>query len=300
MTTPRVVVIGSVMVDRVVAVPAIVRPGETVAALGMAIHPGGKGANQAAAASRAGAETIFAGRTGRDGGFVLDALRRLGVDVSAAHVDEGASGTAFVQVDATGQNAIAIVPEANARFDARDLDRAVSSIRPGDLVLLQNETAQLDEVVGAVRERGGRPWLNVAPVDPRPSAATLAAVECLLVNESEAAALSGGESDPGEALRILCDETAGRLVVVTLGADGARAGRDDARWSQAAHEVEVLDTVGCGDAFIGAMAAWTVRGAPEGAALAAACAAGSLAATRRGAMPSMPDRAAIEALVAGA
>lgn len=308
MTPPQVVVIGSVMIDRTVAVPGIVRPGETIAASGMEIHPGGKGANQAAAAARAGAATIFVGRVGRDGIFVLEALNRMGVDTTRCRVEEGSSGSAFLQVAADGENAIVIAPEANARFDRDDLGRAVAAIRGGDLVLLQNETSQLDETIRAASERGARVWLNAAPANPRPSRAALENVDALIVNETEAAALvddqadqadQADHTDPSEVLGFLCTALPAQLVVVTLGPDGAIAGRGDRRWSQAAMPVEAIDTVGCGDAFVGAMAAWTAGGASLEEALAAGCAAGSLAAGVRGAMPSMPDRTAIEAMVAG-
>lgn len=295
--SPRVVVIGSVMVDRVVAVPAIVRPGETLAASEMAIHPGGKGANQAAAAARAGAETTFVGRTGRDGEFVLETLRELGVETSNCALDEGSSGTAFLQIAPDGENAIVIVPGANARFDRDDLARAVAAIVPGDLVLLQNETAMLEETIDASVAAGAKVWLNPAPADPRVSAAALAKVDVLILNETEAAALATGKADPAAALDALCLERPAQLVVVTLGAKGAIAGHGDRRWAQAARPVEAVDTVGCGDAFIGAMAAWTVGGASVEGSLAAGCAAGSLAATVHGAIPSMPDRHAVEQVV---
>jgi len=296
---PRIVVIGSVMVDRVVSVPAVVAAGATILGGSIEVHPGGKGANQAAAASRAGAPVVFVGRTGRDGAFVLEALRSLGVGVDACRIDEGASGSAFVQVAADGENAIVVVPAANARFDRDDLARAMQEVREGDLVLLQHETAMLAEVVAAGLERGGRLWLNASPADPSLWSLPLARLEALVVNETEAAVLSGGLPDPHAAMEHLVARLPEVLVIVTLGRDGAIAARGRGRWRQASFEVEAIDTVGCGDAFVGVLAAATRRGTEVAGALREACAAGALAATVRGAIPSMPSRKAIAALAGG-
>ena len=294
----RVVVIGSVMVDRVVRVPTIVRAGETLAAASIETHPGGKGANQAAAAARAGAAVVFAGRTGRDGAFVLEALEASGVDVSPSRVDEGASGTALVQVASGGENAIAIVPEANARFDREDLDRALRCVRAGDLVLLQNETALLEESIESAHAAGARVWLNAAPAPLRLPSSNLELLDALVVNETEAEALAETGAPP-DALSRLCARLPESLVVVTLGKFGVLAGRGSSRWSQEAFAVDAIDTVGCGDAFIGAMAAAIACGDAVAAALREAAAAGALAATRAGAMPSLPTRREIDRLLAG-
>lgn len=296
---PRVRVIGSIMVDRVVRVPSIVRSGETIAAASIEVHPGGKGANQAAAAALAGANVSFAARTGRDGAFVLDALAERGVDVSPSRIDDGASGTAFVQVAASGENAIAIVPEANARFDREDLARAIGGVRSGDLVLLQNETALLEEAIAALRASQVMIWLNAAPAHPVIDFKVLEQVDVLLVNETEAAAIAGA-TDPHESLERLADRLPKTLVVVTLGAQGAIACHGERRWSQPSFEVHAIDTVGCGDAFIGAMAAAIARGADVATSLREGCAAGALAAMRAGAMPSLPTRAEIDRLLADA
>ena len=296
---PRIVVIGSIIVDRVVKVPSIVRPGETLSARSIEVHPGGKGANQATAAALAGASVAFVGRTGRDGAFVLDALAERGVDVSASRIDEGASGTAFVHVADRGENAIAIVPEANARFDGEDLDRAVRLVRPGDLVLLQNETAMLEETFEALRGSANMRWLNAAPAEPRVAPELLEQVDVLLVNETEAAAIAGSD-DPHESLAVLGSRLPRTLVVATLGPRGAIARHGDRHWTQQPFQVEAVDTVGCGDAFIGAMAAAIARGADVATALREGGAAGALAATRPGAIPSLPTRGEIDRLLAGA
>lgn len=285
------------MVDRVVSVPTVVAAGATILGGSIEVHPGGKGANQAAAAALAGAPVLFAGRTGRDGAFVLDALRSLGVGVDACRIDDGASGSAFVQVAADGENAIVVVPAANARFDRDDLARAMREVRRGDLVLLQHETAMLAEVVAAGLERGARLWLNAAPADPSLWSLPLGRLEVLVVNETEAAVLSGGVLDPLAAMEHLAARLPEVLVVVTLGRDGAIAAQGPSRWRQPSFEVEAIDTVGCGDAFVGGLSAARLRGAAVEEALREACAAGALAATGRGAIPSMPSRSRIASLI---
>ena len=285
------------MIDRVVAVPRIVPAGSTLVARGLEVHPGGKGANQAAAAALAGATVTFASRAGRDGGFVLEALTERGVDCSACRLDDGLSGTAFVQVAASGENAIAIVPEANARFDRADLARAVATIGERDLLLLQNETALLAESIEAGLACGARIWLNAAPADRRLLDLPLHRLDALIVNEHEAATLTHVELSPENALEELAARLPATLVVVTLGPDGAIAARGERRWRQPPFAVQAIDTVGCGDAFVGAMAAAVVSGRSIDEALRDGCAAGALAATRRGAIPSLPLRAAISELV---
>jgi ribokinase len=295
-TAGRVTVIGSIMVDRVVAVPKIVPSGATVTARGIEVHPGGKGANQAAAAAMAGAEVTFAGRTGHDGAFVLEALRERGVDTSACRIDDGPSGTAFVQVAPNGENAIAIVPEANARFDRDDLAKAIAAVGADSLVLLQHETALLAETIDAAADRGARVWLNAAPADRGVLSLPLHRLDALIVNEHEAATLTHPELAPDRALEALASSLPTALVIITLGRDGAIAARGDRRWKQPSFPVHAIDTVGCGDAFVGAFAAAIAAGRAIERALQEGCAAGALAATRRGAIPSLPVRAAIDQL----
>lgn len=292
--TGRVTVIGSIMIDRVVAVSRIVPAGTTIVARGIEVHPGGKGANQAAAAALAGASVTFAGRAGRDGGFVVEALAERGVDTTPCHLDDGLSGTAFVQVAPNGENAIAIVPEANARFDRDDLARAVAAIGSGELVLLQNETALLAETIEAALARGARVWLNAAPADRGLLDLPLHRLDALIVNEHEAATLTHPELSPDRALEALAARLPATLVIVTLGSDGAIAARGERRWKQPSFPVVAIDTVGCGDAFVGALAAAVAAGRSIERALREACAAGALAATGRGAIPSLPGRDAID------
>ena len=291
-------VVGSLMVDRILRVASIPRPGETVTARSARTMPGGKGANQAAAAARCGARVRCCGRTGPDGAFVVDALRGCGVDVGAVRTDDAMSGNASVMVADSGENAIVIAPEANARLEPRDVSRFLSGAAPGDLALFQNECAGLHAGIAAAVGAGLQAWLNAAPADGGLAAIDLGVLSGLVVNETEAEAMTG-ERDPKRALEVLAGRMPHGAVVVTLGAAGAIAAQHDARLRIPGHAVHAIDTVGCGDAFVGAMLAALAEGRGLEDALRWGNAAGALAAQREGAMPSLPTREAVLVLAAG-
>lgn len=288
-----VVVFGSVNADLVARVETLPKEGETQTAAGYAVHAGGKGANQALAARRAGAEVALFGAVGRDGfaELALATLRDTGIDLSGLAVTDHPTGIALIHVDARGRNAITVVPGANA--DARAAAVADSSLAPTTTVVLQFEVphAEVASLAARARSRGARVILNVAPPVPLPEA-LLAAVDVLVVNEHEAAFVareSGLPSDPAG----LCSAAADRwklAAVVTLGADGLVAADAGHRYRVPAAPVDVRDTTAAGDAFVGALAAALDRGATLREALAEGVAAGSHACTGDGAQPSIGRR----------
>ena len=288
-------VIGSLMIDRVLRVPALPAAGETVMARSAAIHPGGKGANQAVAAARCGARVRMLGRTGSEGAFIVRELAAAGVNTACVTTSDAMSGFAAVMVADDGMNSIVIAPEANSRIGDVDIDAFLAGASPGDLLLMQNECSGLGHAVTAARARGMRIWLNAAPMGDAVRSIDLGALSCLLVNEHELAALTD-LGEPEAALDRLANAWPKLDVVVTLGAAGWIARVDGALLSGRAIPVEAIDTVGCGDAFVGALAALRSEGMPWIDALARANAAGALAATVAGAIPSMPMREAIETL----
>ncbi|MEY5060170.1 MAG: hypothetical protein RIS45_91, partial [Planctomycetota bacterium] len=155
------------MIDRVVRVAEIPRPGETLAASSSATFAGGKGANQAAAAAKCGAKVRMLGRGGRDSRFIVEALREAGVRTRAIALDDPEAGAATVMVADSGENAIVIAPGANTRIAPRDIERFLESARQGEIVLFQNECSCLHEGIAAAAARGLRVWLNAAPADAR-------------------------------------------------------------------------------------------------------------------------------------
>ncbi|MEY2713470.1 MAG: Bifunctional ribokinase/ribose-5-phosphate isomerase, partial [Planctomycetota bacterium] len=242
------------MVDRVLRVATLPRAGETITARSATIHPGGKGANQAVAAARCGARVRMLGRTGADGRFIVDELVHAGVDAAAITTDDRMSGSAAVMVDDHGMNSIVIAPEANTRLTETAIDAFLDGAEPGGILLVQNECSGLAHAVATATRHGLRVWLNAAPMDDRVRAIDLSKVACLLVNETEAMALVAID-EPHAAFGQLCDAWPQLDLVLTLGAAGWIARVDGTVLRGAALPVRVIDTVGCGDAFVGALAA---------------------------------------------
>jgi ribokinase len=294
-----VVVFGSINLDLVARVPRFAHPGETLAADAFAMHPGGKGANQALAAARAGARVVLAGAVGHDAhaAQALALLRADGVDVSAVRALAGPTGIALIEVDAAGENRIVIVTGANAHVDAGDVDAV--RLGPSTVVVLQQEIPAAANFTLATRARavGARVMLNAAPAR-LVQTALLDLVSVLVVNESEMrslAALADLPAEP-EAFTAAFARRHGGRAVVTLGAQGAVAAESGASFRLCAPTMAVVDTTGAGDAFVGALAAALDRGDPLRVALAWGVAAGSLACQRAGAQPSLPHEAEIAPL----
>ena len=293
-----IVVFGSINVDLVVEVEALPRPGETVLAPSYIAVAGGKGANQAVAAARAGAATRMVGRVGRDGfaALALATMEQAGIDLAAVPPSDEPTGCAMICVDAAGDNQIAVASGANRMARADQLDDAW--LTPDTTLVLQLEV-DLDEtwaVIDRAKARGARVILNTAPAAPVP-AATAAACDVLVMNEVEApmvAAAAGlAADDPVAAARAMA-EAWGAATVVTLGAAGSRAFEAGAAWRISALDIATLDTTAAGDAFVGVLAAALDAGDDLAAALRRASVAGGLACETAGAQPSLPGRAAID------
>jgi ribokinase len=290
----RVVVVGSVNVDLVVTLDALPRPGETVMGGTFARHGGGKGANQAVAAARLGAEVALVAAVGRDdlGDAALEELAGDGVDVGAVVRANAPTGVALITVDRAGENAIAVASGANAELSAEAVTAALGERldAPAGVVLLGHEVPDAAVVAGAraAREAGWAVLLNPAPA--RALGDALAALGPLLTpNADEARALTG-EADPEAAGRALAART-GAPVLVTVGADGALLCADGGVERLRAPAVEVVDTTGAGDTFNGALAAELAAGAALETAARLAIGAAARSTTRPGARAGMPRRA---------
>ena len=294
-----IVVFGSINLDLVARIERLPQPGETVAGISLAALPGGKGANQALAARRAGADVAMAGAVGTDA-FATTALSGLadaGVDLAWIRRVQTPTGVALIHVDAAGQNAITVIPGANAYALAADVpDMALG---PETTLLLQLEVP-LDavcDVASRARRCGARVVLNAAPAHALP-AALLAAVDVLIVNAIEATAVAAalGMPETPEAFAAAMHRRHACGVVVTLGPRGVLAAVDRTLFTAAAPAVKVVDTTGAGDAFAGVLAAALDRRAGWPCAIAEGVAAGSLACTAAGAQPALPEVAAIRRL----
>jgi ribokinase len=298
MNRPRVVVVGSANMDLVAITPTLPRAGETVLGTEFVMVPGGKGANQAIAATRAGASGVFLGAIGSDSfGVTLKArIAASGVDTSQLRVVYGASGVAVVTVDATGENTVVVAPGANAAFTALT-EPELSAVRRADVLVAQLEIP-IETVLDAARTAraaGTRVVLNAAPARELP-AELLDLVDLLVVNEVEARAISGtGREDPAALL------SAVPRAVLTMGVDGAWYGdRDGTAVGVPAFSVDVVDSTGAGDAFTGALAVAWAEGRDLVEAVRWACAAGAACARQVGASASLPRRDEIDALFATA
>jgi ribokinase len=303
---PRVCVIGSSNLDFTVAVPRLPRPGETVSGGQLVVSPGGKGANQAVAARRLGAEVRLVTLLGTDlmGDRVHAALVGAGLPPEGIlRTDEAPTGVALIAVDPEGGNQIVVAPGANHRLLPDRIGAQADALAWADVVLLQLETP-IETVRWALQEArrlGKRTILNPAPARVLPLPADLLPlVDYLTPNEGEAALLVGqdvaGLPDAEAAGRRLVSQGVGR-VVVTLGGEGALLVGPAASIHVPAFAVSVIDTVGAGDAFNGALATLLAAGVPDEEALAVANAAGGLTCTRRGAVDAIPVRAEVEALL---
>jgi ribokinase len=289
--------------DLVVRVARLPQPGQTVPGHGFQTIPGGKGANQAAAAARLGARVAMVGRVGNDamGRRLVENLEEQGVDVGLVRTDEVApTGTALIVVDEVGENSIVIAAGANGLLDAADLDAAEPLFAGAKLLLVQFEVplATVAHAMAIARRHGVRVVLNPAPalaVD----AGLLAGADYLVPNETEAGLLAGVEvrdlPSAEEAARKL-QALGAPVVIVTLGADGALAVDGERALHVPAHPVPAVDTTAAGDAFVGGLAVALVRGWPLLDAVRYATCAGTLAVTRFGAQTSLPSAAEVQAL----
>ena len=294
-----IVVFGSINADLVARVARLPRAGETLHGDAFAVVPGGKGANQALAARRAGAAVLLAGATGDDvfRAPALAGLAAAGVDLSRVRTVGASTGVALIHVDAEGRNAITVIAGANALADPDVVDGAVLGERSTLVLQFEVPVPAATALAQRARARGTRVLLNAAPANPLP--ATLAtALDVLVVNEHEARVLATdtGLPDAPAAFAAAWHRRHGTAVVVTLGAAGVVAAADGRMHAVAAPEVEVVDTTGAGDAFVGTLAAALDRGLDWPGALAAATAAGALACTALGAQGALPAAARIDAV----
>jgi len=279
-----VVVVGSANLDLVAQLDRLPRPGETLRANSYSEYAGGKGLNQAVACARMGAKTAFVGCVGDDsaGKYIRSVLDSEGIDSTHVVVVNAPTGRAFINVDAQGENSIVVVSGANAHVGS---DPSAFKVPDGVVVLAQLEVPQ-NVIASAFAEahgHGSRTVLNPAP------AASLheklfALTDILVPNETEALALGG--------ISALLKSGVG-TIVVTQGEFGAEIVTQSGTERIAPFTVTPIDTVGAGDAFIGAMCAELARGTSLQEACRTASVAGALATTVRGAVPSLPTREAV-------
>jgi ribokinase len=286
-----ITVFGSTNLDQIGTVSRLPKPGETVAGGTFSMAAGGKGANQALAARRAGAQVRHVSGVGKDAfaDLALALLKDGGVDLSAMKVVEGATGIAMIFVDSHGENVIAILPGANGSMTADDADKALAGMR-GGVMLLQQEIPQAatERALDLGKAQGITTILNTAPF-LETTAAIAPKASILIANETEFALLTGRGVAELDAAMADWARQHGQTVIVTLGGDGARAVTAEGKAiSVLALKVTPIDTVGAGDTFCGYLAAGLDAGLELEAAMKRAAVAASLACLKPGAQPAIP------------
>ena len=295
----HIVVVGSLNMDLVAHAPRHPQAGETILGGDFATFPGGKGANQAVAAARLGANVKMIGRVGADsfGDALLQTLARDGVDRTHVRRDpESPTGVALIVVSADGQNTIVVAGGANAKLTPEDVSAAESAFEGSAVLLLQLESPlpAVERAIELAKEHGAKVILNPAPAQML-EAALLAQVDYLIPNQTELALLAGVDSVESAAKRLRSIGV--RNVIVTLGGEGVFSVNDEGETRLAAHRVSVVDTTAAGDAFVGGFAVALAEGRTFREALAWGSAAGALAVTWAGAQPSLPVRGEVEKLL---
>src|SRR5690606_16973295 len=297
-----IIVVGSINLDLIATVDRLPGPGETVPGSGFSTAPGGKGANQALAAARAGAQVRMVGAVGKDNfaADALDCLKNAMIDLSGVGETHASTGTALILVGADGENMIAVVPGANASVLPGDLSKAV--MKKGDVVLLQHEIplATVAAALDMAREAGAVSILNTAPFQAE-AAELLAKADVIVANETEfdlyGKALSLDGSDRADRIAAFARRT-GRTIIVTLGSEGVMAATRDDFLQVPSLPITPVDTVGAGDTFCGYLAASLGAGLGLEDALRRAVVAGALACLKPGAQPAIPLAKEVEEALA--
>ena len=276
-----VVVVGSANLDLVATLDHLPKPGETIVALGYAEHAGGKGVNQAVACARMGARTAFVGCVGNDdaGVFLRGVLENEGIDTTMLRVVDMPTGRAFINVDSRGENEIVVVSGANTQVGIAH-DAIVLPMARVVLMQLEIPLTTVRNALHLARRNGALTVLNPAPFKAL-DAGVLSLVDVIVPNETESAACGGTQA--------LLDAGV-KTVLTTLGERGVVINTHTSATSIAPHKVVAVDTVGAGDAFIGALSAELARGATISEAASVGAVAGALATTVHGAVPSLPTQ----------
>lgn len=286
---------GSLNIDYVYSVTNFVKPGETILCNDLNIYAGGKGLNQSVAAGRAGGRVRHAGMVGEEGKFLLDILSNANVDISLIKVVNARNGHTSIQVDKNGQNTIILYAGTNYMLDA-DYARAIAEVlSKGDIVLFQNETSAIPELMKLASDKGCIIALNPAPMNEKVSMMPLELVNIFILNEVEGEGMTG-KADPTEMLDALALRFPAAKILLTLGDNGMRFAHGEKRMEKGIFSFgDPVDTTAAGDTFIGYYLAALSNGATDSEAINCATVASGICVTRAGAAQSIPFLSEVEA-----
>ncbi len=284
----KILVFGSLNIDRVYTVDHFVQPGETIASLNLENFCGGKGLNQAIACKKAGSDVYMAGKIGSDGQMLLDKLNEFEVNTENVIVDPSTpSGHAIIQVDRTGQNNIILFGGTNRDISHEDVDNVLAKFDSGDILLLQNEISSLDYLIDRASKKGMIIALNPSPMDADLLKCDLKKISYFIMNEIEAAAITGRE-EPDLALNMMRNRYPDSRIVITLGENGVRFFDGTSFYSHGIFDVQAVDTTAAGDTFTGYFLNGVLEGMPAEEILRMASKASRMAVSKNGAADSIP------------
>lgn len=286
---------GSLNIDYVYVLDHIVQEGETESSLDYQVFEGGKGLNQSVALSRAGGEVYHAGRIGKEGVFLKEALENCGVDYRYLLTDEGANGHAIIQRSAEGENCIILYPGANHKITREEMDQVLEQFAAGDILVCQNEISEMEYLIDRAYEKGMKIAWNPSPITEVVNRIDFHKITWLIVNEIEGQAIIG-EEEPEKILAGFREKYPQLCLVLTLGSDGSIYQDLEQTVTQERYSVPVKDTTAAGDTFLGYFISEIAKDEKTDVkkALQLASMAAAIAVSREGAMPSIPAREEVE------
>jgi len=291
----KILCLGSLNIDHVYNVEAIVRPGETISSTAKTNFCGGKGLNQSIALARAGANVYHCGKIGDDGALLREQLIANNVDTTYVTTSKHPTGHAIIQVDKNGQNSIVIFAGANGDLTEADIDKALSGFERGDLLLLQNETNNIEYAMEAAKRRGLQIALNPSPIDKKLAASeALKYVNWFILNEIEGYEITG-EKSGADICNALLKRYPSCKVVLTLGENGCIYCDENTTFSFGSYSVSVVDTTAAGDTFTGFFLACILEEMSVPNAIELTSKAAAITVSSLGASHSIPTRQEVKA-----
>ncbi len=291
----KILVFGSLNIDRTYALDHFVQPGETTNSLSLTVGNGGKGLNQAVACKKAGSDVYMAGKVGADGLFLVDALKKYEVNTDLVIVEPNElTGHAVIQLDKNGQNNIILYGGTNRTITKENVDEVLSHFEKGDVLLLQNEISCLDYIIDKGHEMGMLVALNPSPMDDALLACDMSKVSFFIMNEIEAKAICGYD-DADKAIEVLHEKYPDAKIVITLGGDGAKYFDGEKTYQHGIFKVKAVDTTAAGDTFTGYFLNGMLTGMRPMDIMAMSSKASAITVSRHGAADSIPTRAEVQA-----